>query len=195
MGTAVTTTTSEENEMPELTSSDTLWVCVTHDGTTVSVGLSETSAAAARSADPCYTSSNFDNAGGLIGFMPGAAGDTVSIDDLTIKADRDDDTPPKDYEVTEHKDVFTLDGSGQYDCDPEYDDAGNLLFDGIYEYTFDAWNRLVKTAKAWVGRPFAVSQRGLSGTKPRPTSRQSTSTHSEANIHLQHSQTWLSERR
>ena len=50
------------------------------------------------------------------------------------------------------RDDFTQDST-----DPlPHDEAGNLTYDGKYEYTYDAWNRLVTVTRAWDG--------GASGT-------------------------------
>jgi len=54
------------------------------------------------------------------------------------------------YETTEHVDVFTLDNTdASASTTPTHDAAGNLTFDGEKQYTCDAWNRLVKTEKAY----------------------------------------------
>jgi len=70
----------------------------------------------------------------------------AEIDDLTIKSDTDANGS---YETTEHIDRFTADASGFVPQGPEYDLAGNLTYDGVYAYSYDAWNRLVKVSKAF----------------------------------------------
>ena len=140
----VVTETSTDANMPTLTSGSDLWVRITNDATTVTVKCATTEAGLT-SATACYTSTDFDTSGGgMIGFASARA--VNSVDDLTVKADRDANGS---YEVTEHKDGFTLDGSGYDDSEPTHDAAGNLTWDGIFSYTYDAWNRLVTTTKAY----------------------------------------------
>jgi len=53
------------------------------------------------------------------------------------------------YETLEHEEDFTVDGSGYAEQSPEHDDAGNLTYDGVFAYGYDAWNRLITVTKAY----------------------------------------------
>ena len=50
---------------------------------------------------------------------------------------------------TQLVETFDLDANGRAEQNTSYDDAGNLAYDGIYKYSYDAWNRLVKIEKAY----------------------------------------------
>ena len=80
---------------------------------------------------------------------PRGVGYTGSIDNITIKTDRDANGS---FETTELIETFTVDANLDADITPTsggYHLAGNLTFDGVYKHTFDPWNRLVKIAKAY----------------------------------------------
>ena len=81
--------------------------------------------------------------GGRIGFLSGSY--TMYVDDLTVETDHDLDG----VWTTEHVETFELNASDQIEEDLEYDAAGNLTFDGVFRYTYDAFNRLVKAEKAY----------------------------------------------
>jgi len=85
----VTATTTDAN-MPTLTSTSVLWSRIENTGTTVTVkclaGSSAPSDTDWSGASVCFTSSNFSNTGGMIGFNPNLG--TVQVDDVTVKADR-----------------------------------------------------------------------------------------------------------
>jgi YD repeat-containing protein len=66
--------------------------------------------------------------------------------DLVVKADRDANGS---YETTEHIDRFTADTNGRVPEAFTYDAAGNLTYDGVYQYAYDAWNRMVSVTKAY----------------------------------------------
>ena len=72
----------------------------------------------------------------------------ATLDDLTLKMDR---TPGGDgiYETTELVERFTLDGDGLAQETLEYDRAGNLTYDGVFKYQYDAWNRMTRVTKAY----------------------------------------------
>lgn len=72
------------------------------------------------------------------------SGGLFSIDNLTVYADNNGDGA---FNTLEYKDNFTSDGG--VTLEPVYDKAGNLTFDGRYQYTYDAWNRLVSIERAW----------------------------------------------
>ncbi len=96
------------------------------------------------SAATCY-GGDFPIEGG--GFALDAFSNGVgTIDDLTLKMDRDANGS---YETTELVERFTLDGDGYAQETPEYDAAGNLTYDGVFQYSYDAWNRQTKVTKAY----------------------------------------------
>ncbi len=87
--------------------------------------------------------------GGRFGFKP-VGGAWLHVDDVTIKVHRDttgNGTP--DTWVTEHIEDFTVDNDGYADEELTHDDAGNMTYDGVFAYTYDAWNRLVQVTKAY----------------------------------------------
>ncbi len=139
----VSSTYTDATSMPTLSQYDELWVRVKSDGTTLSI--------------KCNTSNNFTGVGdcyrttgtidltrpgGLFGFM--SASYSVDIDDLTIETDHDGDTT---Y-TTEYVDHFDID-TGYTVQELDYDDAGNLVYDGRHKFTYDAWNRLVTIENAY----------------------------------------------
>ncbi|HEY8666196.1 MAG TPA: hypothetical protein VIL86_06010 [Tepidisphaeraceae bacterium] len=69
-----------------------------------------------------------------------------TIDNLTVKSY---DAANSSFDITEHVDPFTVDGSGYANETPVYDLTGNLTFDGVYQYSYDAWNRLITTTKTY----------------------------------------------
>lgn len=128
---------------PTFAQGDVAWVRVTCDGTNVTVRFATSEANLAGASD-CYTTSAIDIVGGLVGFS--CYTDKASVESFTLKADRDANGS---YETTEHVENFVLDGSGYANETPTYDKNGNLTYDGVFSYTYDAWNRLVKVAKAY----------------------------------------------
>jgi len=44
-----------------------------------------------------------------------------------------------------------LDGQADLDEQPTHDDAGNLTYDGLHQYTYEAWNPLTKVERAYPG--------------------------------------------
>ncbi len=68
------------------------------------------------------------------------------VDELTIKSW---DTATSAFDITEHYDNFTVDGSGYASETPRTDNNGNLTYDGVQQYAYDAWNRLVGIAHAY----------------------------------------------
>jgi YD repeat-containing protein len=53
------------------------------------------------------------------------------------------------YETTETIESFTIDNDGYADETPTTDASGNLTYDGVLRYRYDAWNRLVSVNKAY----------------------------------------------
>ena len=147
--TLIASDTSGVSNPPTVSAGSDIWYRVTSDGTDITV-RSNTSGTNLDSAPICYQTSSsagdrFDFFGGLFGFA--ASQGDPSITSFTLKTDRD--TNP-DYEKTEIVEDFNYDGGTDYAEDsPVYDAAGNLTYDGVYSYTYDAWNRLVEVAKAY----------------------------------------------
>ena len=64
----------------------------------------------------------------------------LSWDDLKIGYDVNDDD-----DIDDAGDNIVVDEDfGGTSCTVSHDHAGNLVDDGVYRYTYDAWNRLVK---------------------------------------------------
>jgi RHS repeat-associated protein len=80
----------------------------------------------------------------MIGFAGG--GYATSVDDITVKRDQDENGS---YETTEHVEHFALGSDGRSSYTLSTDAAGNLTYDGIYQFSYDAWNRMVKVTNAW----------------------------------------------
>jgi hypothetical protein len=68
------------------------------------------------------------------------------VDNLKIYADRDHNGR---YETLEHVENFTVDVNGYATETLTHDMARNLTYDGIDQYGYDAWNRMVKVTKAY----------------------------------------------
>jgi YD repeat-containing protein len=68
------------------------------------------------------------------------------VDNLTLQSDRDSNGS---YETTEAVESFTIDNDGYADETPTTDASGNLTYDGVLRYRYDAWNRLVSVNKAY----------------------------------------------
>ena len=95
-------------------------------------------------ASDCYSSTAFYNTGGLVGFAAGAG--VGSVDEFKV---RSWNTNTSDFDVVEHYDQFTIDGSGYGSDTLTYDLAGNLTFDGSQKYTYDGWQRMRTVAHAY----------------------------------------------
>jgi len=78
----------------------------------------------------------------------------VYVDDVTVKADTDEDADFDD-ETAEVVEPFDIDDgtSRRSEQALDHDAAGNLEYDGEYKYTFDAWNRLVTGERAYANTP------------------------------------------
>jgi hypothetical protein len=127
---------------------DVTWVQVTCDGSTVTVKRIVNPAATPTDSDwaatsACFTSTAFTGNGGLLGLWQGGTG---YYDDLTIKSY---DTATSSFDVTELEEHFTVDSSGYSSDTLAYDHNGNLTYDGLQAYTYDAWNRLKTVAHAY----------------------------------------------
>jgi hypothetical protein len=73
------------------------------------------------------------------------SGTFLFVDDLTVKVDTDANGS---YETSAHVDSFDQ-NNGYAEDKLTHDAAGNLTYDGIFVYRFDAWNRLVTVKKAY----------------------------------------------
>ncbi|CAN5370455.1 hypothetical protein BH09PLA1_BH09PLA1_12260 [soil metagenome] len=140
-------TTTDAN-MPTLSGSSVLWCRVTSDGTTVTVRClaqsGEPSDGDWSGASDCYSSSNFDMTGGMIGFS--CSNGIGSVDDVKV---RSWNTSNSSFDIVEHGDTFSIDGSGNVSDTPTHDLAGNMTYDGSQKYAYDGWNRLATVAHAY----------------------------------------------
>ena len=91
----------------------------------------------------CFSTSSYTISGGQLGFVSNGY---LHIDDLTIKSWN---TSSSAFDITEHVDDFTINGSGYVEETIDYDRNGNLTYDGVQKYSYDAWNRLVSVAHAY----------------------------------------------
>jgi YD repeat-containing protein len=133
---------------PALTATDVLWYRVTVDGSTASVqcqvSATQPSDSSWSSVGVCYSSSAFQSNGGRIGFS--CDGSSCSVDDLEV---RSFNTATSAYDTIEQVEPFTVDSNGYSDETMQYDAAGNLSYDGVESYAYDAWNRLISVAHAY----------------------------------------------
>ena len=149
--TEVDETTRDADNMPTLTSGDTLWVKVECDGSTVKVWCAKDNTATSGddvtwpdANDYCYAPPDFEIEGGWIGFLNGGS----YADNLTIR--RWDSTASDWATDPEIVEGFEIDGEGYADDEHlEHDAAGNMTYDGEYAYVYDAWNRLVAVKRAY----------------------------------------------
>ncbi|MHC4717517.1 MAG: RHS repeat-associated core domain-containing protein, partial [Planctomycetota bacterium] len=137
--------TGTASNMPDLTYSNTLWARVAHDGTNVTVKCLQDDVDAPTeqewsAASLCYSTTNLGS-GGHIGF---GAGDGY-VDDLTVKSDTDENGS---FETTEVVEDFNV-TSGSAEDKFEHDAAGNLTYDGLRAYAYDAWSRLAEVKRAY----------------------------------------------
>jgi hypothetical protein len=128
-----------------------VWFDIRCDGTTVQVRAIQQTAEPTNAqwdaASVCYESTGFvppeGGSGGGLGFV--GSQDDVYLDDFTLHVDTDDDadvTSRSTYEAIALADDFVADSDGFQDTDVTYDAAGNLTADGVFQYAYDAWNRL-----------------------------------------------------
>ena len=139
--------TGYDANVPYALSTDTLWYRVISDGNeTLTVKVIKSASAPSQNdwddANVCFynDSGDFPLDGGYLGFTSGWA----YIDDLTIEGW---DASASDWK-TEMVEDFNV--TGDYaQRRPAYDAAGNLVYDGLHKFTYDAWNRLAKVERAW----------------------------------------------
>ena len=139
------TGTRTNTSMPYVDKDQLVWVRVEADGTNVTVkAAQQTNEPSDWSAvATCFTSANFDLDGGRLGFTVGT---WIYVDDVTVETDRDANGS---YETTEAVEGFEMDANGYAQETLTHDAAGNLTYDGVYQFAYDAWNRLVKVTKAY----------------------------------------------
>ena len=130
--------------VPSAALADTMWYKVTSDGTTVKAYAVNSSTKPGSWGSTVFESSNFDMIGGMLGLV--SRWYNVRVSDFELRTDRDANGS---YETTEVVEDFSLDSNGYADAGPTHDAAGNLSYDGVYQYTYDAWNRLVTVTKAY----------------------------------------------
>jgi RHS repeat-associated protein len=127
--------------------SQPLWCRVESNGSSVTVKTVNSSSAPSEgtwsSTSACISSSGFTFKGGLLGFCANGYG---YIDNLTIKSWN---TATSAFDITEHVDEFTTNGSNYAEETIDYDRNGNLTYDGVQKYSYDAWNRMVAIAHAY----------------------------------------------
>ncbi|HUO09004.1 MAG TPA: RHS repeat-associated core domain-containing protein [Phycisphaerae bacterium] len=148
-GASVSGTVTSGN-LPVVSGTDVLWACVTcDDGTTVSVKLATGSTAPSdwSSIGVCYSSTGFDTSGGLFGFCNFYQAFN-SVSNLTIKSYNE---TTSSFDTTELVETFPDTASETL----TYDNNGNLNFDGVQAYTYDAWNRLKTVAHAYQDKEHA----------------------------------------
>ena len=142
-------------DLPTTSTSQTMWLrveCYNNSGDKVDVKCIVNDGATPTEqnwadATVYFRQTNFTNiAGGRVGFAIGS----VYIDDLTIKSDADGDGEFTNDSTTEAVEDFT-ETSGDGSDKLVHDAAGNLTYDGKYEYAYDAWNRMVTATRAWQG--------------------------------------------
>ena len=89
----------------------------------------------------CLVTTQFSKDGGYLGF----AGDTATlfVDNVTVKS--------RAYEswVVEMVENFGVDPNGFAAVRVAHDAAGNMTFDGLHSFSYDAWNRLVEVHRAY----------------------------------------------
>ncbi len=120
-----------------------VWVRVLCDDSNVFVYMSSSeSGLDTREANgqAAYSSSNFEIDGGFMGFCTSVRG--IYIDDLTVRSWTGSTWK------TETVEKFKL-NSARAEETPTHDAAGNLTYDGLHKYTYDAWNRLAAVERAW----------------------------------------------
>ena len=143
----ITGTGTPANVPTPANASDRLWYRIASDGTTVTVkALVDNAGAPTESAwsgaGVAYTSSDFPLTGGQVGFR--AAYGVALMRHFTLETDHDNDGTW----TTEFDQAYNHPG-GYATVEYDHDAAGNLTFDGVFAYTYDASNRLVEVHNAY----------------------------------------------
>ncbi len=150
---------STPQAMPTVSSSEYLWCRIIADddtGGNLQLRVFCASTPSSSENEPTWNTSDtssqlvykaddtvFDYSGGLLGFSRGT---TVYIDHVTVRFDTDDDG---DIDGIVYEEEFDLSGDYAGGENLEHDAAGNITYDGLYAYTYDAWNRQVMTRRAY----------------------------------------------
>lgn len=145
--------TEDDTKTVDWGAGESYWIRVESDGTDLKVYQASSTAGLdtkVSNGDHCFETSGvtdrFEMSGGQIGF----AADTGDPEIVEVKVylDLNADDDFGDANEWQHTDTFTLDVNGYGDTTFEYDAAGNLTYDGVFRYVYDAWNRLVEVRKA-----------------------------------------------
>jgi hypothetical protein len=138
--------TRNNSAVPIPSAGSPLWYQVTCNGNSVTVKSALTESGL-DTASVCYSSTGFSRKGGMIGFDAGFNYNApTSIDELTVKRWN---ASTSAFDIVEHVDHFTVDTNGYANETLTYDAAGNLTYDGVEAYTYDAWNRLISVTHAY----------------------------------------------
>ncbi|BAM02982.1 hypothetical protein PSMK_08230 [Phycisphaera mikurensis NBRC 102666] len=127
--------------------SDRVWVRVASDGAAVTAKMlldntGPPSEAAWSGAGEAYRSTAFPMNGGRVGFR--SAYGVAFVRHFTLETDHDNDGS-----WTREYDALIDHPGGHATIRYEHDAAGNLTFDGVFSYAYDAWNRLVSVRNAY----------------------------------------------
>jgi len=138
------------------------WFRISNDGTTVTA-QQILSAATPSDTDwsnttPFFSSTAFNNTGGLLGI--GGWGAAAHMSNLTVRSA----DGQGNFTITEAVDPLTVDNTGYAADSFTYDNNGNLTYDGLQQYTYDAWNRLSTVAHAYRDSNGAVQAGQVSAT-------------------------------
>ncbi|WP_432799583.1 hypothetical protein [Poriferisphaera sp. WC338] len=138
---------------PDLADADKLWLRVSRVNGVIQVKAvkslptahyDSTIDTALDNAAVCFQITIANNGGGQVGWLSRHA--TSYVDDFMLRTDADGNGS---FETVEHFDDFEVDNDGYADNTMAYDAAGNMTFDGVYTYTYDAWNRMISVKKAY----------------------------------------------
>jgi len=141
--------TQTDANAPVWEEGETLWVRVESDGIDLTV-YQATSEAGLDSASACFETSGSTDRFAVTGGRLGFAVDTSrpEVDQVKVYLDLNADGDFADANELQHEETFTLDADRYAPETMGYDAAGNLTYDGVFRYVYDAWNRLVEVRKA-----------------------------------------------
>jgi len=138
-----------------MTGSQVLWTRVQYDGTTLTAWqlaenpgtVPSASAWAAVASSPVLSTTAYSGgSGGLIGLQPTVGGYAGLVTRFTLNTW---DSATSAYDITAADESFGVDSSGYADDTLTNDQNGNLTYDGVQVYTYDAWNRLKTVAHGY----------------------------------------------
>jgi len=154
-------TIDDDGEVPNRSSGQSLWYHIRSDGSKITVWAATTEGGLGTENDICFEQPNWDNGapnGGHIG-LRGPGSGTVNVGKVTVKLDLDDDDTYGEAGEVQLVEEFEVDsGGGDPSTDHAenwtasetvHDAAGNLLYDGKWYFTYDAWNRLIAVETAY----------------------------------------------